>query len=153
MGARQDRRKCCRKTYIVVGEVKRQNTGERPPIAGVRSCAWFTGQVCCRGCSSVFQALRAHTSSNVRSRETSVRVETLATKPARGQAVKIVFVSAGNGILPPTSNSKHVFSRRPRLNFLNQGCVHERRPVDPHESVRTEMVFHHRDRLSQEVRA
>ena len=61
--------------------------------------------------------------------------ELTATDPEFCERFEILRVTAGNRVFLPTFNTETTLSRRVRLDLYHERGIHERRSMDPNESV------------------
>src|SRR5260370_26347323 len=71
--------------------------------------------------------------------------ELTATDPEFCEGFEILRVTARNCVFLPAFNAETILSRRVRLDLYNQTRIHERRSMDPNESVWLQLFCHHRD--------
>src|ERR1700729_3518283 len=79
------------------------------------------------------------------------RKEGAATDPEFCEGFEILLVTASNCVFLPTFNPKTILSRRVRLDLYHKRGIHQRRSMDPNESVRLQLFCHHRDGLAQQI--
>src|SRR6266852_9499978 len=63
------------------------------------------------------------------------REEHTVTDPKFCEGFEILLVSTSNGVFLPTFNAETTLSRRVRLDLDYKRGIHERRSMDPNESV------------------
>src|SRR5215472_11068541 len=71
--------------------------------------------------------------------------ERTVTNPEFCEGFEILLVSTGDRVFLSTFNAETTVSRRVRLDLYHKRGIHERRPVDPNESVRLQLFCHPRD--------
>jgi len=84
-----------------------------------------------------------------RARSGLTRKECASTDPEFREGFEIFLVSAGNRLFLAAFDSKAVFPRRKRPDFLYKRSVHEHRSVDTNESAGFEPFCHHLNRLTE----
>src|SRR6202162_1012698 len=77
--------------------------------------------------------------------------ESTATDPEFCEGFEILLVTASNCVFLPTFNAETILSRRVRLDLYHKRGIHERRSMDPNESVRLQLFCHYRDRRAQQI--
>src|SRR5580692_12320738 len=77
------------------------------------------------------------------------RKERTATDPEFCERFEIILVSAGNCVFLTTFNAESILCRRARLDLFHKRGIHQRRSMDPDDSVRLALFCHHRDCLAQ----
>ena len=73
------------------------------------------------------------------------REERTVTDPKFCEGFEILLVSTSNCVFLPAFNAETALSRRVRLDLNHKRGIHERRSMDPNESVRLQLFFHPRD--------
>src|SRR5579864_2635931 len=76
---------------------------------------------------------------------TLFREERTVTDPKFCEGFEILLVSTSNCVFLPTLNAETTLSRRVWLDLYNKRGIHERRSMDPNESVRLQFFCHPRD--------
>src|ERR1700733_11908529 len=79
------------------------------------------------------------------------RKEGTATDAEFCEGFEILLVTAGNCVFLPTFNPETILSRRVWLDLYHKRCIHQRRSMDPNESVRLQLFCHQRDGLAQQI--
>src|SRR6266481_2879406 len=78
----------------------------------------------------------AGTRVHVASMSRLFRKESTATDPEFCEGLEILLVTASNCVFLPTFNAETILSRRVRLDLYHERGIHERRSMNPNESVR-----------------
>src|SRR5215467_4856379 len=73
------------------------------------------------------------------------RDERTVTDPKFCEGFEILLVSTSNCVFLPASHAETTLSRRVWLDLYHKRGIHERRSMDPNESVRLQLFCHPRD--------
>jgi hypothetical protein len=79
------------------------------------------------------------------------RKERTATDPEFCEKFEILLVTASNYVFLPTFKAETILSRRLRLDLCHERGIHERRSMDPNESVWLQFFCHDRELLAQQI--